>query len=254
MNLFGALVLSVVEGITEFLPVSSTAHLVLVSKLMNLTTTNFSKSFDVVIQFGAILAIVSLYWKTIVTKPKMLIPIAAAFVPTAIIGLLLYKLIKNVLLTDIPVIIGSLIVGGVVLILMDRFTKKPKFADLTSMPLTHAVIIGIGQSLAVVPGVSRSAVTIITALLLGWNRESAVEFSFLLAVPTIAAAAGLDAVKNIHALTSNLPALGVGFLGSWLTAYFAVKGFVGFVKRNNFAVFGWYRIIAAGAFWLISGV
>lgn len=254
MTLFHALILSIIEGITEFLPVSSTGHLVLVSKLLAVPTTDFTKSFDIIIQFGAILAIVSLYWKTIRTKPRTLVPMFAAFVPTAIVGLLLYKIIKNVLLTDTPVIITSLILGGVVLIVIDRFVKKPTHTSLAAMPLSHAVIIGLGQSLAVVPGVSRAAATIVTALLLGWSRESAVEFSFLLAVPTIAAAAGLDAVKNSHALTANLPLLAVGLAGSWITALFAVRGFVGFVKQHSLATFGWYRIIAAAAFWFIVGI
>lgn len=254
MNILHAVILSIVEGLTEFLPVSSTGHLVLVSKLLSIPTTEFSKSFDIIIQFGAILAVVSLYWKTVISKPKLIIPIAAAFIPTAIVGLLLYKVIKNVLLADTPVIVASLIIGGIVLILIDRFTKKSTHSDLTTMTIRHAIIIGLGQSLAVVPGVSRSAATIVTALLLGWDRASAVEFSFLLAVPTIGAAAGLDAVKNIHALTSNIPLLLVGTIGSWITAMAAVKGFVGFMKRNSLAAFGWYRIIAASLFWLVVGV
>lgn len=254
MNLIHAVILSIVEGITEFLPVSSTGHLVLVSKLLAIPTTDFSKSFDIVIQLGAILAVVSLYWKTIIRKPKTIIPVMAAFMPTAIVGFILYKFIKGVLLSDTPVIIGSLAVGGIILLLIDRFIKKSQFSDITRMSFRHAIIIGLGQSLAVVPGVSRSAATIVTALLLGWDKASAVEFSFLLAVPTIAAAAGLDAVKNVHALTTNLPLLAVGLVGSWITALVAVRAFVGFVKTHSFAAFGWYRLIAAAMFWFLIRV
>lgn len=249
-----AILLSLVEGITEFLPISSTGHLVLVSKLLSIPTTDFSKSFDIIIQFGAILAIVSLYGKMILQKPKTLLPVIYAFIPTAIVGLILYKIIKNVLLTDTPVIIASLAIGGLILVLIDRFLKKPTYTNLTAMPISHALIIGLGQSLAVVPGVSRAAATIVTALLLGWSRESAVEFSFLLAVPTIAAAAGLDAVKNIPALTTNLPLLAVGLVGSWITAIVAVRAFVGFVKTHSFAAFGWYRLMAAAMFWFLIRV
>lgn len=254
MNIFHALILSVIEGLTEFLPISSTGHLVLASKLLAIPTTDFSKSFDIIIQFGAILAIVSLYWKRFWSNPKLLLPVAFAFLPTAVVGLLLYKVIKDVLLTDTPVIVASLAIGGLVLILLDRFVRNPKRTDLAAMPWKHAVLIGLGQSLAVVPGVSRAAATIVAAMVLGYSRETAVEFSFLLAVPTIGAAAGLEAVKNLPALTGHIPLLAVGFVGSWLTAFIAVRSFVTFVKRHSFSAFGWYRIAIAAAFWLMVGI
>lgn len=254
MNLIHAVVLSIVEGVSEFLPISSTAHIVLVSKVLSIPTTDFSKSFDIVIQFGAILAVVGLYWKMLVSKPALIRPIMTSFVPTAIVGFVLYKFIKGFLLTNTPIIIASLALGGIVLIAIERYIKKATHSDITTMPLSHAIIIGLVQSLAVIPGVSRAAASIVTALLLGWDKTSAVEYSFLLAVPTIGAAAGLDAIQNIHALTTNIPLLAVGFIGSWATATLAIKSFVGFLKRNNLAAFGWYRLVAASIFWLVVRV
>jgi len=253
MTLFHALILSVVEGITEFLPVSSTGHLVLVSRLLRIPDTDFSRSFDIIIQFGAILAVVSLYWKSVRAKPKMLLPVLYSFLPTAVVGLLVYKTVKDVLLSSPHVIALSLALGGVVLIGINRFLPNARHQHIADMPMFHAVIIGLGQSLAIIPGVSRAAATIITALILGYTKETAVEYSFLLAVPTIAAAAGLDAVKNTGTLIQNLPLLAVGLIGSWITAVFAVSGFVGYVKRHSFAVFGWYRILVAAAFFLLTG-
>lgn len=254
MTILHAVLLSVVEGVTEFLPVSSTGHLVLVSKLLAIPTSDFSKSFDIVIQFGAILAVISLYWKTIIRKPTIIVPVAFAFLPTALVGLLSYTVIKNSLLTNELVIVVSLALGGVVLVFLDRFIKKSTRSNIVIMPLTHAVIIGIGQSFAVIPGVSRAAATVVTALLLGYDRTSAVEFSFLLAIPTIGAAAGLDVVKNYHALFANLPLLTIGFIGSWITALIAVRGFVGYMKQHSLAAFGWYRILVATLFWLMIGI
>lgn len=248
MNLIGAIVLAIVEGVTEFLPVSSTGHLILVSKLLSIPSTSFAKSFDIIIQAGAILAVVTLYGKMLFAKPKMMIPVLAAFLPTAIIGLLLYHFIKDYLLDNQMIIITALAVGGLVLILVERKVASPKYTALAAMPILHAVLIGLGQSLSIIPGISRSGATIVTALLLGWSRERAVEFSFLLAIPTVAAAAGLDTIKNFQTIETNIPILLVGLLISWISALIAVKSFVGFIKNHRLMAFGVYRIFIAAFF------
>jgi undecaprenyl-diphosphatase len=251
MNILQAIILSIVEGVTEFLPISSTGHLIIANKLLSIPATEFAKSFDIIIQFGAIAAILLLYGKKVMKQSRVVVPVIGAFIPTAVIGLLFYKLIKNVLLTHDMIVVVSLAVGGIILILVDRMKHKDTHSDVSLMPLTHALLIGLGQSLSIIPGVSRAAATIVTALLLGWTKESAVEFSFLLAVPTIAAAAGLDAAKNIHTIASNLPMLLVGLAGSAVTAAIAVRTFVGYVKKHSLAAFGYYRIAVAALFWLV---
>lgn len=254
MTALQAVLLAIIEGLTEFLPVSSTGHLLLAGKALGIPDTDFSKTFDIVIQFGAILAVVSLYWKTVLSKPKLLIPVLTAFLPTAVVGMVLYPFIKTVLLESSGITVISLALGGIVLLFIDRVTRPDTSKSILTMPLFHAFIIGLGQSAAVVPGVSRAAATMVAALLLGYPKKTAVEFSFLLAVPTIGAAAGYDAVQNIPALKQNLPVLAIGFAGAWISAVFAVRGFVAFLNSHSLAAFGWYRIVLASLYFLIIGV
>lgn len=247
MNILQAILLSIIEGVTEFLPISSTGHMILASTLLQIQETEFLKSFEIIIQLGAILAVLLLYWKKLLTDKDTLIRVAIAFVPTAIVGLVLYRYIKDILLGNPWIVVWSLGVGGVLLLLLEKFhTEKQR-----KMSLFHAFLIGCAQSLSIIPGVSRAAATIVGALLVGVKREAAVEFSFLLAIPTMAAATGLDLVKNGANFNSNeYGLLLVGFTGAFITALLTVKWFIGFVKTHSFVPFAVYRILAAVAFYL----
>ncbi len=254
MNLFDAVTFGIVEGITEFLPVSSTGHLILTSRILGLTQTEFLKSFEIAIQLGAILSVIVLYGKTICFDFQIVKKIFTAFIPTAVVGLALYKLIKGFLLGDVSVVLWSLLVGGVILILFEKFYKDKSRSTETLSDISYrqAFLIGIFQSLAVIPGVSRAAATIIGGLLLGLKRKTIVEFSFLLAVPTMLAATALDLVKSENVfLPEQWFFLGVGFFTSFVIALLSIKFLLRFIQDHNFVVFGAYRIFAAVLFWLI---
>jgi len=242
-----AVILSIIEGVTEFLPISSTGHMILAGTFLQITETEFVKSFEIIIQLGAILAVLLLYWRKLLTDKETSIRVAIAFVPTAIVGLVLYKYIKDVLLGNPWIVVWSLGLGGILLILLEKFhTEKQK-----NMSLLDAFIIGCSQALSVIPGVSRAAATIAGALLLGIKRESAVEFSFLLAIPTMAAATGLDLIKSHGNFTGGqYELLAIGFIGAFITALITVKWFIGFVKKHTFIPFAIYRIAAALIFYI----
>ncbi|KKW11333.1 MAG: Undecaprenyl-diphosphatase [Microgenomates group bacterium GW2011_GWC1_49_7] len=246
MDFMIAIILSAIEGVTEFLPISSTGHLILASTLLKIQGMEFVKSFEIIIQLGAILAVLFLYWKKLLTNKETFIRVVIAFVPTAIVGLVFYKYIKDVLLGNPWVVVWSLGLGGLLLIILEKFhTEKQKH-----MSVLDAFIIGVAQSFSVIPGVSRAGATIAGALLLGVKRETAVEFSFLLAIPTMAAATGLDLVKNGRQFTgSQYELLAIGFIGAFITALVTVKWFIAFVKTHTFLPFAIYRIGAALAFY-----
>ncbi len=254
MDFIHAIILGIVEGLTEFLPVSSTGHLILVSDLLGVAQTGFVKSFEVVIQLGAILAVVALYRRRLLTDWETLKRVAVAFLPTAFVGLVLYRFIKRMFDSPMTVVI-TLFVGGVIIILFERWLKSRRadHSETGSSEMTYrqALLVGLFQSLAVIPGVSRSGATIIGGLSLGLSRTAITEFSFLLAVPTMAAATGLDLVKSAGSFSSgDLPVLAVGFAVSFVVAFVAVKAFLAFVKTHTFTSFGIYRIAAAAAFLL----
>lgn len=252
MNAFHAIILSIVEGITEFLPISSTGHMILTSTLLKIPETEFVKSFEIIIQLGAILAVLVLYWKKLLTDRETFTRVAIAFVPTAIVGLVLYKYIKDVLLGNPWIVVWSFAIGGILLIILEKIHKeKTEHKDeIKNMSFMQAFAVGVAQSVSVIPGVSRAAATIVGALLFGMKREPAVEFSFLLAIPTMAAATGLDLVKSgRHFTGSQYELLAIGFIGAFITALLTVKWFIGFVKTHTFISFGFYRILAAAAFY-----
>ena len=253
MSFFDALVLGVIEGVTEFLPISSTGHLILVSDLLRLLDTEFLKSFEVSIQLGAILAVVFLYWRLIFIKLETVKKVLVAFLPTAVIGLVFYSLVKKHLLGNELVVIIALFLGGIFLIIFERFYKEREGAveEIINLSYKQAVWIGLFQSLAIVPGVSRAAATIIGGLVLGMKRRTIVEFSFLLAIPTMAAATGLDLLRSFTSIkTEEFGLLAVGFTVAFLTALASVKFLLKFIKTHNFTVFGIYRIVAAWLFWV----
>ncbi len=253
MDILQVLILSAVEGITEFLPISSTGHLVLTSELLRISQTDFVKSFEVIIQLGAILAVVALYWKKLIQSKALWLRLIAAFIPTAVIGFAFYSFIKHVLLGNPMVTLWALFLGGIALIVIEKLYKEqPHHVDtVEKLSIKKAVVIGFIQSLSMIPGVSRAAATIFGGLFMGLKREAAVEFSFLLAIPTMAAATGLDLIKSNFSFSANeWMLLGVGFVGAFVTAIFAIKFLVRYVQHHSFIAFGIYRIILALIFWL----
>jgi len=244
-----AFILGIVEGFTEFLPISSTAHLILASDLLRIAQSDFTKTFEIVIQGGAILAVVALYWHRFL-EWESLKKIVAAFIPTGILGLALYKVVKTYLLGDTAVVLWSLAAGGVALILFEKlFAEKDTVANIKDITYKQAVGIGLFQSIAMVPGVSRSAATIVGGMILGIRRELIVEFSFLLAVPTMLAATGLDLVKSAHSFSaSQFGVLAIGFAVSFVTAIVGIKFLLGYVRHHTFTAFGVYRILLVLAF------
>ena len=248
-----ALILGVVEGVTEFLPISSTAHLMLAERAMRLADTEFLKSFTIIIQLGAILSVVVLYWSKF-WNWEMFKKLVVAFIPTAIIGFTVYKAVKSYLLNNVPVALAALVIGGVILILFEKYRKQTDApTDFSEITYSRALLIGIFQAIAVIPGVSRSAATIVGGSAIGIGKRTIVEFSFMLAVPTMLGASVLDLYKSHDALTGNYTVLAVGFIVSFITAVIAIKSFLAFIKKRDFAAFGWYRIVLAAAFYLVFG-
>ena len=250
MSLLHAIILGIVEGITEFLPVSSTAHLILASKLLALDS-EFVKSFEINIQFGAILSVVVLYWNRFWNWDVMK-KIVVAVIPTGVIGLTVYKAVKVYLLGNVTVVLLSLLIGGIALIVFERFrTTVDTEVDFTEITYRRALLIGLFQAIAVIPGVSRSAATIVGGSLIGVSKRTIVEFTFMLAVPTMLAATGLELVRSRDALAGNYGMLAVGFVVSFITAIVAIKSFLGYIKKRSFAAFGWYRIALAVAYYVV---
>jgi undecaprenyl-diphosphatase len=260
-DIIKAIILGVVEGLTEFIPVSSTGHLLLMQRFFGFGDDDFGKSFAVLIQFGAILALLSIYsvrlWQLFIgmfNNPqarRFILGVLIAFLPAAMVGALAYKLIKEVLFNPWIVCI-SLIVGGAILFWVDRLDLKPRYRDVTTFSLPTYLIIGIAQCASMIPGVSRSGATIVSAMLLGADRRAAAEFSFWLAMPTMAGAFAYDLYKDHgHLSQSNLLIIAIGFVVSFIAAWFVVKTFLGYVSRNGFTLFVWWRIVV-GALGLIA--
>lgn len=251
MSIFEAIILGLVEGITEFLPISSTAHLMMTSKILDVSQSEFTKSFEIVIQLGAILAVLFIFAKRLFKNPSIWKKIAIAFVPTAIIGLVSYPLIKTHLIGNFGVAVWSLVIGGLALIVIERFiSKRANRLTFGVEEITNkqAFLIGVVQALAVIPGVSRAAATIVPAMLFGAGRKAAAEFSFLLAIPTVGAAAGYDFVRNIDTLNGNSSVLLIGFIASFAAALFGIKFLLSFIQNHSFVSFGIYRIAVAFLF------
>jgi undecaprenyl-diphosphatase len=251
-----AVILGIVEGLTEFLPVSSTAHILLLGKALGFE--NPRKTFEVLIQLGAILAILTVYsgrlWtigRTLPSDPKARRFVAAviiAFLPAALIGVLGHRIVKEVFFESPYLICTMLIVGGIVLLWVDRMAFKPRFTDVMDYPLGLALKIGVFQTLALVPGVSRSGATIVGSLLMGTDKRSAAEFSFFLAMPTMAGAFAYDLYRN-RALVdmAQIGLVAVGFVAAFIAAVLVVRSLLDFVSRHGFAPFGWWRIFVGGA-------
>lgn len=254
MTWLHAILLGAVEGLTEFLPVSSTGHLILAAEALRIPSSNFLATFEIAVQMGAMLAVLAAFWRKLFLDRRVFLRVAAAFIPTAVLGLLLHGVVKSALLGNEMVVVIALVAGGVVLIAFEKLFRPPAAAktELAAMPYREAVMIGVAQSAAMVPGVSRSAATVIGGLALGWSRAAVVEFSFLLAVPTIAAATGLDLLKSglsFSAREFGLLALGAAVAG--LVAFASMKWLLGWVRSRDFVPFGIYRIVLGLAFWFL---
>ncbi len=245
--------MGIVQGLTEFLPVSSTGHLVLAGKFLRIADSDFLKTFDIAIQSGTMFAVILVTWKRFLTDRAILKKVLAAFIPTGIVGFLLYKLIKSCLLGKPLVVVGALLVGGLLLIVIEkRARKKSSGKDLNTLSYRDAFLIGLFQSLSVVPGTSRSAATIIGGLCLGLSRTAIVEFSFLLAVPTLLAATGYDLLKSAGSFdTQELHLLAIGTLASFAVGLLVIRSFLRFIQKHDFVPFGIYRVLAAFCFWAI---
>lgn len=246
MSGFQAVILGIIEGLTEFLPVSSTGHMILAGSLMKIQDNEFVKTFEIAIQLGAIAAVMLLYIRRFLKEPRLYFILAIAFVPTGVAGLLLYKHIKALLFNPISVSI-ALILGGVVLLFFDRLAarneNKPAGHETEVTPKS-AFVIGLFQTISMIPGVSRAAATIGGGLAMGLNRVRAVEFSFLLAVPTMVVATAYDLYKNRASLNvAHLDLLAIGAVVAFATALIAVRFFVGFISKRGFLAFGVYRIV-----------
>lgn len=267
MSIFEAIVVAIVEGLTEFLPVSSTGHMIITQNLLGVETTDFVKAFTVIIQFGAILSVVCLYWKRFFILNKEPMPEGAtpmkrflhkydfywklfiAFIPAAILGVVFGDLIDS-LLENVMVVAIMLVVGGVVMLFVDKIFNKPSGDD--TMTEKKAFMIGLAQCIAMIPGVSRSMATIVGGMANKLTRKAAAEFSFFLAVPTMFAATGYSVLKLIlkeggaDIIVDNLSTLIIGNVVAFVVALLAIKFFISFVTKYGFKLFGWYRIVVGG--------
>ncbi|MFH2013308.1 MAG: undecaprenyl-diphosphate phosphatase [Pseudomonadota bacterium] len=253
MDTIQSIVLAIIEGLTEFLPVSSTGHMILASSIMNIQDDAFVKTFEISIQLGAILAIVLLYAKRFLQGISIYLKLGMAFIPTAVVGFLAYNLIKAYLFNS-TIVAVSLVLGGIVLILIDKkiVNQQSKTDVLESITYKNAFFIGLIQCFSMIPGVSRAAATIIGGVFNGLDKKQATEFSFLLAVPTMIAATGYDLLKTPIVFSKHeIFLLGLGLTVAFITAWIAVKIFLKIVENYGFKHFGYYRIIIGIIFLIV---
>ena len=259
-----AVFLGIVEGLTEFIPVSSTGHLLLVGHFLGFDDEDFGKAFDVLIQLGAILALLSIYfarlWKLFLgmfTDPearRFVIGVLIAFFPAMVLGALLYGFIKSVLF-NVWIVCIMLVIGGFVLLWIDRLDLKPRYHDATKFTLPMYFGIGCVQCLSMVPGVSRSGASIVAAMLFGADKRAATEFSFWLAMPTMVGAFVFEAFKSRHEIAGgNALLIAIGFAVSFVCGWIVVKTLLDYVSRHGFVLFAWWRIIVGGLGLLLLSV
>jgi undecaprenyl-diphosphatase len=249
MTIFEAVILAIVEGVTEFLPISSTGHMIIVSSLFGIQSSEFVKIFTVNIQLGAILSVLILYWKRFFQSLDFYYKLIVAFIPAAIIGFLLGDYIDS-LLENVLVVAIMLLAGGVILLFVDKwFANNTQEKELT---FPSAFVIGLFQCIALIPGVSRSASTIIGGMAKGLTRKQAAEFSFFLAVPTMFAATAYKLLKNYKSIqTEHIQLLAVGNLVAFIVAIIAIKFFISILTKYGFKAFGWYRIVVGTSILLL---
>jgi undecaprenyl-diphosphatase len=255
MATWQVILLGLLEGLTEFIPVSSTGHLLLVGHFLGFNSPG--KTFEVLIQLGAILAILSVYfgrlWHLLVTLPsdpgsrRFVLGILIAFLPAAVIGVAGHKIIKEVLFETPLLVCATLIIGGIVLLIVDQMKLTPRYHDVMELPPSVAFKIGLCQCLALIPGVSRSGSTVVGAMLLGTDKRTAAEFSFFLAMPTMAGAFAYDLYKNWASIdmTAGME-IALGFVTAFVAAVIVVRYVLDFITRHGFVLFAWWRIIVGG--------
>lgn len=246
MNIFQAVVLAIIEGITEFLPISSTGHMIIGSSVLGIAENEFVKNFTVIIQFGAILSVVVLYWRRFFKSIDFYIKLFVAFIPAAVIGLLAIDYI-DMLLGNVIVVACTLLLGGIFLLFVDKIFEKNESNPESEPNIKSSFIIGVFQVIAMIPGVSRSAATIIGGLTQKLTRKAAAEFSFFLAVPTMFAATCYKLLKIYQSQTGftshDIQILAVGNIVAFIVAMLAIKFFINFLTKHGFKVFGYYRIV-----------
>lgn len=256
METWQVILLGVIEGLTEFIPVSSTGHLLLVGHFLGFDSPG--KTFEVLIQLGAILAILTIYfaklWRIALALPtdprarRFVFAILLAFLPAAVIGVMAHGFIKAVLFESPALVCTSLIIGGIILLIVDRMPLTPRYTDAMDFPPRMAFAIGIVQCVAMIPGVSRSGATIVGSLLMGTDKRSAAEFSFFLAMPTMTGAFAYDLYKNWSTISSaDTAAIALGFVVSFLAAVVVVRYLLDYVSNHGFGLFAWWRIIVGTA-------
>jgi undecaprenyl-diphosphatase len=251
MTTWHVVLLGLIEGLTEFIPVSSTGHLLLAGHFLGFHSPG--RTFEVLIQLGAVLAVFTVYSgkllriaRALPSDPsarRFVAAILLAFLPAAVIGASLHTFIKSVLFASPALVCTMLVVGGIVLLFADKWKQTPRYLKATDLPVSTAVKIGLFQCLALVPGVSRSGATIVGGLLLGTDRRAAAEFSFFLAMPTMAGAFAYDLYKNASLLQfEHAMGIALGFAAAFLAGVFVVGSLLDFVGRHGFAPFAWWRI------------
>jgi len=265
MEILHIVILSLIEGITEFLPISSTAHLILTSHVLQIPKTDFLSTFEISIQLGAIAAVVAIYWKRLLHNHTLFYKAIIGFIPTGLIGFTIYRYIKP-LLNDPFIPVVSLFLGGIVIILIEKYfqlkmrqlpTTIKRAQNIPDQELVHityrqSLLIGLIQSVSMIPGVSRAAASIFGGMAIGLNRKTATEFAFLLAIPTMALATGYDLFKSSDSISQQqLLQIGLGIAGSFLTALFVIRWLINYVQTNNFIWFGIYRIVLSIAYYLV---
>ena len=251
MTLFDTIIIAIIEGLTEFLPISSTGHMIIASSFMGIEKDAFTKLFEIAIQLGAILSVVVIYWKKFFRLDRMnfYIKLVVAVIPALVLGFIFSKKIDALLESPLTVSI-TLLLGGFVLLFIDKLFKTPTVETEEHISLSKAFMIGVWQCLAMIPGTSRSAASIIGGMQQKLTRNLAAEFSFFLAVPTMAAATGYKLLKAYQETPEllnnkdNLIALAIGNLIAFVVAIIAIKFFIGYLQKHGFRLFGWYRIIA----------
>lgn len=268
MSIIEAIIIAIVEGLTEFLPVSSTGHMIIAQSLLGVESNEFVKAFTVIIQFGAILSVIVLYWKRffrfkevpesentgflkyVLYKYEFYWKLLMGFIPAAILGFIFNDMIDE-LLESVLVVSIMLVLGGILMLFVDKWFNRPEEGE-QEITYKNAFIIGCYQCIAMIPGVSRSMATIVGGMSRGLSRKNAAEFSFFLAVPTMAAATGYKLLKLIMSdtgfelLKDNMGVLVIGNVVAFIVALLAIKFFIGFVTKYGFKLFGWYRIIVGG--------
>lgn len=249
MNILQAVFLGLIEGITEFLPVSSTFHLIWTSWFLQLQQTDFVKLFEVFIQGGAILAVVFLYTKEILNNRQLFVKLLLSFIPTAVVGFLLYKVIKGVFFERIEVITLAFIIVGIIFLVVEYFIQKGKIKvgkNVSKLSYKEAVLVGVIQSLAVLPGVSRAGSVILGMMFLGYKRDESAKYSFMLSIPTILAASVYDLYKMRDIAFQSGDQIGIlliGFVAAFISAFFVIKWLIQYLQNNSLVLFGWYRIV-----------